>query len=150
MSLSYKKSLVIIVAGLVYLAGQYFRGAWFPHLTWPFPCHEITFGTSTYCDAAYLETLGWPLITLGQMLAIVWFLIWLANERTYRLWLKVSAVYIPTAVILSFLIYPIRFAPGTPISPVSYGIYPFGALYILITLVVVLIGWWRGRRAKPV
>ena len=150
MSLSYKKSLVIIVAGLVYLAGQYFRGVWFLGGIIPNFCGHAEVGGVPFCNSPYMDTLGWPLITLGQMLAIVWFIIWLANEKTYRTWLKVSAVYIPTAVILSFLIYPIRFAPGTPISPVSYGIYPFGALYIIITLVVVLIGWWRGRRAKPV
>ena len=125
MTLSYQKSPVIIVAGLAYLAGQYFLRY-----------------------TAHVDTVGWPLITLGQMLAIIWFIIWLAGEQTYRLWLKVSAVYIPIAVVLSFIIYPIRFAPGTEVAPVSYGTYPFGALYIIVTLVVVLIGWWRGRHAS--
>ena len=125
-SLSYKKAAIIIVAGATYLVGQYFM---------------------RYTES--IDALGWPLITLGQMLAIIWFIIWLAGEKTYRLWLKVSAVYIPIAVILSFVIYPIRFAPDTPIAPVSYGIYPFGALYIIITLAVVLIGWWRSRSREP-
>ena len=138
MTLPYKKSPVIIAAGLVYLAGQYFRGEWLPYFTWPLPCHEITFGASTYCDPRYMDTLGWPLITLGQMLAIIWFILLLADERTYRRWLKVSAFYIPIAIGLSFLIYPIRFVPSGPIAPVSYGICPIGELYILITLIMRL------------
>ena len=139
MNLWYKKSLVLLLGGLVYGAGYFFS-------------NPAQFGfcsgqqsVSYICRVPGITGIGWPLIALGQILAIVWFILLFANAETLRRWLKVSALYIPVAVILSFMIYPIRFFPGAELLPVSYGVYPFGSLYILITLSIVLWGWWKGR-----
>jgi hypothetical protein len=145
MTLKFKKILVFVLAGVVYLAGQYFRGAWFPHFTWPLSCREIIFGTTSYCDPKYLDILGFPLIALGQMLAIIAVVLLLANAETFRKWLKVSAFYIPTAILLVYWIYPLRFPPG-PVVPASQGVYPFGWLYVLISVGIVLISWFRQRK----
>lgn len=147
MTLHYKKVLVFVLAGVVYLVGQYFRGAWFPNFTWPLPCREVTFGTTTYCDPQYLVSLGFPLIDLGQMLAIVAVILLLANAETFHKWLKVSAVYIPTAVLLAYWIYPIRFPPA-PVTPISQAVYPFGWLFVLITASIVLVAWIKHRRGQ--
>ncbi len=140
MSLQYKKVLIFIIAGLTYLAGQYFRGVWFADFTWPLPCHRVFFGATSYCDPQYLDTLGFPLIALGQMLFIVAFVLLLTDAKTFHKWLKFSAFYVPIAVLLDLWIYPIRFVPNTPILTYSQGVYPFGWLYVILTLGVVLKG----------
>ena len=101
--------------------------------------------------AAPGEAADIPLIALGQMLAIVWVILLLASAATYWKWLKFSLFYIPIAVVLALLIYPLGM-PGTfPSSnavPATYGVYPFGYLYILITLIIVILGWWRSRKTS--
>ncbi|HCR52591.1 TPA: hypothetical protein DIV48_03030 [Candidatus Kaiserbacteria bacterium] len=145
MNLRYKKALVFVLAGVVYLVGQYFRGVWF-NPSWPFPCQEIHSGSIVYCNAPYLDTLGWPLIALGQMLAIVAVVLLFANAVTFQKWLKFSAFYIPIAVVLDLLIYPIRFSPLTPVLTHSQGVYPFGWLYVLITFGIVFWSFISGSR----
>ena len=145
MTLWYKRLLVLVAGGVVYLAGQYFRGVWISP-SWPLPCNEIHSGSTVYCNALYLDTLGWPLIALGQMLAAIWFILLLADEKTLRTWCKFSDFYIPIAVLLSFAIYPIRFFPNAELLPVSYGVYPFGSLYILLTLIIVLWSRWQAHK----
>src|SRR3989338_1376891 len=140
-----KKIFVFVLAGIVYLAGQYFRGAWFPGFTWPLPCNEIVFGSTSYCDPRYLDSLGFPLIALGQMLAIVAVALLLTNADTFRRWLKFTVFYIPAVVLLALWIYPFRIPPG-PVVPISQGVYPFGWLFVIISLVIVLVSWFRNRR----
>lgn len=146
MKLWHKKSLVFVSAGLVYLAGQYFRGAWFENFIIN-TCRESIDAFGTFCNSSYSANLGWPLITLGKMLAVVWLILLLADERTFKKWARFSLWYIPAALVLSYLIYPIRFFPGAPVLPVTYGVYPFGYLYIAATLGIVLWGRWRARKA---
>ena len=138
---------VFLVAGVLYLVGQYFRGYWFPNFTWPFSCQEIHFGTSVYCNPIYLETLGWPLIVAGEFLALVGVVLLFANERGFRAWLKFSLYYIPIAAALTLWIFPLHLGFGFDLNttvPISQGVNDFGKLYLLITLGIVL---WR--RFRP-
>ena len=137
MNLWYKKASLFIVSGVVYIVGQYFRGFWWPYLTWPFPCHIITFGTSTYCDPLYLETLGWPLITLGQMLAIVALILLFADAISFRKWLKFSYWFVPIAALIVILVFPIPMPLGTALSR-ERAVYNFGELYAIITFGILL------------
>ncbi len=82
------------------------------------------------------------------MLAIVGIILLFANARGLRLWLRFSLFYIPIAVALSFWIYPLSLIPGGTVFPVSYGVYPFGRLYVLLTLGIVLWTWWKGSAAS--
>ena len=148
MNLRYKKILVFVLAGIVYLTGQYFRGVWF-NPAWPLTCQEIHSGSIVYCNSPYLDTLGWPLIDLGQMLALIAVILLAANARTFRKWLKFTVFYIPIAVVLDYLIYPLSFAPGPIFQPASYsqGVYPFGWLYVIITFGIVLWHLLAARRS---
>lgn len=145
MNLRYKKIAVFVLAGVVYLAGQYFRGVWFQNF-FINPCRNSIDNWGVFCNSPYVETFGFPLIALGQMLAIVAVILLLANTDTFRKWLKFSAYYIPIAVVLAYWIYPIRFPPG-PVVPISQGVYPFGWLYVVITLGIVLWGLYTSRRS---
>ncbi|KKW43469.1 MAG: hypothetical protein UY93_C0002G0065 [Parcubacteria group bacterium GW2011_GWA1_56_13] len=80
------------------------------------------------------------------MLAIVAVVLLFANAVTFQKWLKFSAFYIPIAVVLDLLIYPIRFSPLTPVLTHSQGVYPFGWLYVLITFGIVFWSFISGSR----
>ncbi len=138
MKLWYKKSSLFILAGISYLVGQYFRGEWWPFFTWPFKCNMITSGTAMYCDPKYMDTLGFPLIVLGQTLAIVALILLLANESAFRKWLHFSYWYVPVATILSFMMYPAHTPLGGEVS-ISQGVYLFGRPYVLITAGIVIL-----------
>ena len=150
MNLWYKKSFVFVVAGITHLVGQYFRGVWFLGGVIPNVCGHAEFGGVPFCNSPYLDTLGWPLIDLGQMLAVVALILLFANAATFRKWLKFSLFYIPVVIILDLLIYPIRFSPLSPELTYSQGVYPFGNLFVIVTLGIVLWGLLTTRRKNPV
>ena len=145
MNLWHKKTSIFVLASVVYLAGQYFRGVWF-NPSWPFPCQEILSGSVVYCNAPYLDSLGFPLIALGEMLAIIAVILLFANAETFRKWLKFSAFYIPIVVVLDLLIYPISFSTLSPALTYSQGVYPFGGFYVIATLGIVLWGFFTRHR----
>ena len=134
MTLTYKKILVFVLAGITYCAGFFFSNP----ARFGF-CSGLESG-SYICRFPGAVNIGWPLIDLGQMLAIIAIILLLANAETFHKWLKVSAFYIPTAVLLAYWIYPLRFPPG-PGVPVSQAVYPFGWLFVLITASIVLVSW---------
>lgn len=138
MTLKYKKILVFVLAGITYGAGFFFSNP----ARFGF-CSGSESG-SYICRVPGAVNIGWPLIALGQMLAIIAVILLLANAETFRKWLKVSAFYIPVAVLLVYWIYPLRFPPG-PVVPASQGVYPFGWLYVIITAGIVLVSWVRNR-----
>ncbi|MHB8860627.1 MAG: hypothetical protein ACYC48_02735 [Minisyncoccota bacterium] len=150
MNLWYKKSSIFVIAGVVYLVGQYFRGVWFLGSMIPNVCGDARFGGVVFCNSPYLDTLGWPLIDLGQMLAVVALILLFANAATFRKWLKFSLFYIPIVVVLDLLIYPIRFFSLSPELTYSQGVYPFGDLFIIITLGIVLWNLFTDRRKGSV
>jgi len=138
MNLWYKKSIVFVLAGISYLVGQYFRGVWWPMITWPFPCQEIHSGSIIYCNSPYLDTFGWPLITLGSMLAIVAVILLIANERAWHTFLRFSYWYVPSIAIIVIFVFPISMPLGTFLSR-ERAIYNFVELYAIITFIIV--GW---------
>ncbi len=152
MNLWYKKISVFVTAGLVYLTGQYFRGVWFVNTNLQGFCRSYLENGKIYCNSPYLDTLGWPLIDLGQMLAIVAVILLFANAATFRKWLKFSLFYIPIAVGLVYLIYPINIGLGflSQPTPRSQGVYPFGELFVIITLGIVGWGGYTSRRGSRV
>lgn len=147
MNLWYKKISLFVIAGVVYLVGQYFRGVWFQHF-FINPCRYSTDNWGVFCNSPYVETFGFPLIALGQMLAIIAVILLFANASAFRSWLKFSAFYIPIAVILDFLIYPIRFSSLSPELTYSQGVYPFGWLFVIISLFIIIYRALRSARTK--
>lgn len=138
---------MILAAGAVYLLGQYFRGYWLPNFTWPFRCYMVQYQGTTYCDPQYLGTLGWPLITAGEVLAIVGVILLFANARALRGWWRMSCWYVPAAVLLViFLPYqsPLNFMSGSPDYNLTVQLW--GGLYIIITLGIVLWDFFASPR----
>jgi len=145
MNLWYKKASVFVVAGVVYLAGQYFRGAWFVSNNLQSFCRPLIENGKTYCNSPFLNE-GLALIDLGQMLVIVAVILLFANATTFRKWLKFSIFYIPIVIVLDYLIYPISFMPSSAPATYSQGVYPFGWLYVFITLGIVIWKYFATRR----
>ncbi|VAW32391.1 hypothetical protein MNBD_CPR01-607, partial [hydrothermal vent metagenome] len=132
MKLTYKKISIFVIAGVAYIVGQYFSGVWWPRTTWPFQCHLIISKMGTYCNPVFIDTFGWPLIILGQSLAIVAIILVFANASIFKKWFRFSLYYIPIATALTFWMYPIKnILVG--IVPISRGVYLFGNLYAIIT-----------------
>jgi|SRR3989344_9517677 len=134
-----KKILVFVLAGVSYGAGLFFSNPAGFGL-----CSGLQTG-SYICRVPGAVNIGWPIIALGQMLAIVAVVLLLANADTFRRWLKFSVLYIPIAVLLALWIYPFRIPPGS-VVPISQGVYPFGWLFVIISLGIVLVSWFRNRR----
>ena len=149
MNLWHKKISVFVLAGAVYLAGQYFRGVWFLGSIIPNTCGHAEAGGVPFCNSPYLDTLGWPLIVLGQMLAAAAVILLFANAAAFRRFIKFSIFYVPIATALTLWIYPFTFGLGFTLHsviPISAGVGLFGEIYVLITLGIVLYSWWKERR----
>ncbi len=145
MKISIKKLGIFIVAGIIYIVGQYFRGVWFLSTFIPNVCRNSVDDSGVFCNSPYVETLGIPLITAGEILAVVGIILLFANERAWRAWAKFSLVYIPVATVLTLWIFPFKLPPGVEVS-LSRGVYDFGVLYAIITLCIVIFGWWKERK----
>ncbi|MDE2079300.1 MAG: DUF202 domain-containing protein [Patescibacteria group bacterium] len=135
-----KKISVFIVAGIVYLIGQYFRGVWFLGSFIPNTCGHAEAGGIPFCNSPYLDTFGWPLIIIGEFLAAIGVILLFANERGFRAWLKFSLFYVPIAAALVLWIYPIHTFLGG-VATYSVGVTNAGWLYVIITVIIVL--WTR-------
>lgn len=145
-NLWYRKASVFVVAGVVYLAGQYFRGMWFVNTNLQGFCRSYFENGKAYCNSPYMETLGWPLIHLGQTLAIAAIILLFANAVTFRKWLKFSLFYIPIATALTLWMYPAH-TPLGGVVPISQGVYLFGGLFVISTLSIVIRDFFIARRA---
>ncbi len=140
MSLRFKKTLVFVIAGLAYLAGQYFRGVWFLSTGIQSFCQPYLENGKTYCNSPYLNTLGWPLIMLGQMLALLALVLLFADARSFRRWLRFSRVYVPIAAVIIVLVFPVPMPLGLELSRVG-AIRFFGVLYAAVAAGIIL--WSR-------
>ena len=145
MNLWYKKGLVFVIACAAYLFGQYFRGEWISP-TWPFACQLIHSGAMSYCSAPYIDTLGWPLIMLGKVLALVGLVLLFANRRGFHSWLRFSYVYVPLIAVIVVFVFPLPLAPLAPPAPRWGAVRAFGVLYALITAGIVLYARLRASR----
>ncbi len=137
MKLWYKKSIVFVLAGISYLIGQYFRGVWFLGSTIPNVCGHAEASGVPFCNSQYLDTLGWPLIVLGQTLAIIGIILLFANAQAFHKWLRFSYWYVPLATLLTFAMYPTT-TPLGGVVPITQGVYLFGRIYIIITASIVM------------
>lgn len=144
-----KKFVPFIAAGIVYLAGQYFRGPWFKDFSFSI-CHKGIDAQGVFCDSLYIN-LGLALIAAAEVLAIVSIILLFANQAGFRRWFKFSLWYIPVAAVLVIWFTPTSLialpGPGTP--DYTNFTWILGYLYILITVVITLWSWWRtGREAS--
>lgn len=147
MNLWYKKGLLFLTAGIAYLLGQYFRGVWFLGSGLPSVCgHAFSSGVQ-FCNSQYIDTLGWPLITLGEMLALVGLVVLFANARGFRSWLQFSYVYVPLIALIVIFVFPLPLAPLAPPAPRWGAVRAFGVLYALITAGIVLYARLRAPRS---
>lgn len=116
---------IFLVAGVVYGLGE-----WYWHSR----------------STTAMLNFGQPLIAAGQILAIVGIILLAANQRALHKWLWFSLVYIPLGALFVVASYPVSGAIFDFSSPPVHNTWLVGYLYILITLIIVLHGWWRGRR----
>ena len=151
-NLRIKKFLVFATAAIVYLAGQYLRGYWWPMTTWPFHCYTVFSGTASYCDRVYLGVWGWSLIAAAQMLVIIGIIMLFANRAGWRKWLKFSLFYVPIAVLIAAFAAPFSIAvvggEQRQTDPEGWARI-LGVLYIFMTLGIIL---WsrRSTRKAPI
>lgn len=140
---------VLLSAGVVYLVGQYFRGNWWPNFTWPYQCNKVVFGNTSYCDPVFMESLGFPLIAAGQILAIAGLILLFANKEGLRKWLWMSAVYLSLGAIIVLNIPTESHAWAISLTPSrEHATWLLGYLYILTTLVIVAYTRYAARK-KP-
>ncbi len=140
-----QKILVLIGAGVVYVVGQYFRGYWWPDLTWPFSCSKVVSGAVTYCDSYIRDPLqlAWPLIAAGEIFAIVGVILLFANVSGLRAWWKLSIWYVPIVALFLAFAAPLPLFPVVaPMSRESL-VWIFGVVYIVLSLGAVLRGRFR-------
>ncbi len=147
MNLWYKKGLLFVAAGIAYLLGQYFRGFWMETLPIRSFCHSYLENGHLYCNSPFIDTLGWPLITLGEMLALVGLVVLFANARGFRSWLRFSYVYVPLIALIVIFVFPLPLAPLAPPAPRWGAVRAFGVLYALITAGIVLYARLRAPRS---
>ena len=133
------KIFFLLFAGVVFLTGQYFRGVWIENLPIDICLHSENIQSSS-CNWQYFNSLGLPLITAGQLLAIVGVIVLFANELGFRRWWRVGRWYIPIAALLAFTIFPTSYLGVLPIDR-EWAVHAFGYLLILTTLVIVLWSW---------
>jgi hypothetical protein len=137
-----QKLAVFIIAGVAYLIGQYFRGYWWPNVTWPFSCARVVSGATSYCDSYVRDpfNLAWPLIAAGKILAVIAVILLFANAAGRRAWLKMSLIYVPFTIIATVhfpVLSPLGFI-GSKTPNYEAAVWFFGIPYVLITLGIVL------------
>lgn len=150
MNLWTKRFIVLFGAGILCLVGQYFRGSWWPGLTWPFSCVQVKTQFLTYCAPTHINTLGLPFIVAGEVLFVIALLLIFANELGFRRWWHFSRWFIPITAL--FLVY------CTPIAlPVNSFIYTDKVvdllgfyIYVPITLAIIVISHTWHKESLPI
>jgi len=139
MKLAHKKITLFLVAGSIFLIGQYFRGAWFGQ----FPCQKIYSGSLVYCNAPYINTLGWPLIEIGIILLLAVAIMLFASASVLDRWLKLNMWALP-ALVAVFAFVTISFPPTgfmalDPLQTIRFlGYY----IYLPLTVLVLASGYF--------
>ncbi|MFA7302396.1 MAG: hypothetical protein WC030_01470 [Candidatus Paceibacterota bacterium] len=150
MKLWHKQLIMFLLAGGVYVVGQYLRGEWFMN----FPINVCSFAASVYgtvvCASPY-QSVGLTLIALGEVLAVLACSLCLANIQTFSKWLRFCGYYIPVAILLDFVFFPFSI-PTIAFSPVIIGreVGVVMSVYLLtfITVCMVLWGLYTENRKK--
>lgn len=94
------------------------------------------------CLADTAIRIGWPLIAAGEVFALIGVILLFANASGLRAWLKMSAVFVPLA-ILGVVFFPVLsplglIAPTTP--DYQFAVRLFGFAYLILSLGAVLRG----------
>ena len=140
-----ERSSILIFAGIIYLTGQFLSGTWFQNSFFDFFCQPSTENGRQYCNSSYEFTWGWPLINLGEILAVVGFILFFANKAGLSTWLRFSFWYVPITTAFTVWIANTSFSPlgllnTSATDPVPV-IWIFGIVYAIITLAIVI--WKR-------
>ena len=139
-----KKISFLITAGVVYLLGEFLSGVW---LFASF-CQPYAENGKIYCNSPYLD-IGFAFIAVGQVLAIVGIILLFANTDGFRAWWRFSRWYVPIAAIIIIFFTPVALFSSLMLSsviPRDRAVYDFGAIYILVTLILVIRGFSASRR----
>lgn len=136
-----RKIWPFVLAEVLYLIGEYYRGYWFPGSSFRNFCRPYVENGKLFCNSPYVEQ-GFALIAAGKVFLAVAVILLFANAKGFRRWLKFSYFYVPIATILVLWLFPFDLPPGITI-PLESGVYDFGFLYILITLGIVLYSRWK-------
>lgn len=99
-----------------------------------------------YCHSLYQST-GFVFITLGEVLAIAGVILLFANEQGVRAWWRMSRWYVPVSAVATLLLSYTFYLPVTGLVSAEAWIRLFGLIYILVTLVLVIRGFFVARRA---
>lgn len=143
-----EKLSIMLVAGLLYIGGQYFRGVWFMN----FPinvCGHASDSNGAFCNSPFLDTLGWPLIEVGTILFFVSLIVLMSNNSGFMRWKKFSYFAIPAAIVL-FFIACVAFPKGALFFIDRTKIIDFIGywFYLPLTALIVLVSWLPGRKSQ--
>ncbi|HUY62866.1 MAG TPA: hypothetical protein VMV50_03740 [Candidatus Paceibacterota bacterium] len=144
------KIFVFILGGFTYAVGKYIGGYWYIGQNFPAFCRTVTWSGKFYCNSPYLQQ-GIELVNLSKPLVIIGIILLFANAAIFRQWLRFSKYYVPIAVALVLLIYPISIPPMTSPTSRLYGLYVFTQLYAVIAFCIVaveLLRGWLNKRAQ--
>src|SRR3989344_1196013 len=136
-----KKLSIFIAAAALYVAGYFLIQLRIQNI-----CSDHD--PAEYCWIDFPASIGWPLSTAGEMLAIVGVILLFANELGFRRWWRVGRWYIPIAALLAFTIFPTSYLGVLPIDR-DWAVGAFGYLLILITLIIVLWSWLSRHPSPP-
>lgn len=131
---------VFVTAGFIYLTG------FFVSNPGRFGYCAGSADASRLCSIAWGFNFGLPLLAAGEALAIVAVILLFSNDEGWRRWLHFSKWYVPIAVLVVALLFPIALPLDAELSRQGAAIR-FGQLYEVITLCVVLMTRFRARRA---
>jgi len=138
------KITLLLAAGIVYVMGQYYRGPWFEN----FSVNACRYGVDAqgmFCNSPFVDT-GLALIAAGQIFAIAGLILLFANKEGLRKWLWMSAAYLPLGALIVLNIPTESHAWAISLTPSrEHATWLLGYPYILLTLGIVLWGWWRGQ-----
>jgi len=142
MKLAQKKIALLIVAGIVYLGGQFFRGVWFINLPVNL-CGNAFDDSGRFCNSPYIGTIGWPLIEIGIILLLAAAIMLFASASVLDRWLKLNMWALP-ALVAVFAFVTISFPPTgfmalDPLQTIRFlGYY----IYLPLTVLVLASGYF--------
>ena len=146
----YKKGSVFVVAVVLYLVGQYFRGVWFLGSSISV-CRNSVDQWGTFCNSPYIDTFGYPVIVAAEFLVVIAAILLFAKERALHRWLRFSLYFVPLAFIFVVSLFPLPLGGGLDIGEIvagySVGVRLVGYVYIFATLYIVIREYFR-RPAK--
>jgi hypothetical protein len=137
-----KKIFFLAASGVVYLVGEYLRGVWFENLPIN-PCQYSIDQQGIFCNSPYVD-IGFAFMAAGQVFAIIGIILLFANEKGFRAWWRFSRWYVPIVAFIVIFLSPIVLFHSLMLSSSisrERVVYDFGAIYILVTLFIIIWKW---------